>query len=224
MLRPRTERPEPNHVYLIPPKKCLTIFKGKLLVTEWDSKEGPNLPVDAFFASLARDSGERAIAIALSGTGSDGTRGIRSIKEAGGLVMIQDVHSEKFSGMPHSAIATGLADYILPAREMPAALLKFSRHPLFTKSNGSELHMAVNFVEKIEELVRARTGVDFSRYKQSTVVRRLERRIGISQVQNTEQYLEYLRQTPQEVAAFYKDLLISVTRFFRDGGILRPPA
>ena len=207
---------ELNHVYVIPPKKCLTIFNGKLLITEWNGKAGPNLPIDTFFASLARDCGERAVGIALSGTGSDGTRGIRSIKEAGGLVMIQDEHSAKFSGMPHSAIATGLADYILPAGEMPPALLKFIRHPLFKKANGSELHLAVNIVEKIEEFVRARTGVDFSRYKQSTVVRRLERRIGISQVESTEQYLEYLRQTPQELEAFYNDLLISVTRFFRD--------
>jgi two-component system CheB/CheR fusion protein len=207
---------EPDHVYLIPPQKCLTIFNGKLLLTEWESKEGRNLPIDVFFSSVARDCGERSIGIALSGTGSDGTRGIRSIKEAGGLVMIQDERSAKFSGMPHSAIATGLADYILPAGEMPPALLKFIRHPLFAKPNGPELHLAMNTVEKIEELVRARTGVDFSRYKQSTVVRRLERRIGISQVENTEQYLEYLRQTPQEVAAFYQDLLISVTRFFRD--------
>ena len=207
---------EANHVYLIPPNKCLTIFNGKLLVTEWDSTEGPNLPIDAFFAALARDCGERAVGIALSGTGSDGTRGIRSIKEAGGSVMIQDEHSAKFSGMPQSAIATGLADYILPAGEMPPALLKFIRHPLFAKPNGLGLHPATNTVEKIEEFVRARTGVDFSKYKQSTVVRRLERRIGISQLENTEQYLEYLRQTPQEVAAFFHDLLISVTRFFRD--------
>jgi two-component system CheB/CheR fusion protein len=207
---------EANHVYLIPPKKCLTIFNGKLLLTDWDAKTGPNLPIDAFFSSLARDCGERAIGIALSGTGSDGTRGIRSIKEAGGLVMIQDEHSAKFSGMPHSAIATGLADYILPAGEMPAALLKFIQHPLWTKPDGSQLQPAANTMQKIEELVRARTGVDFSGYKQSTVVRRLERRIGISQVENTEQYLEYLRQTPQEVAAFYNDLLISVTKFFRD--------
>ena len=89
---------EPNHVYLIPPKKCLTTFNGKLLLTEWDSKNGPNLPIDTFFSSLARDCSERAIGIALSGTGSDGTRGIRSIKEAGGLVIIQDEHSAKFSG------------------------------------------------------------------------------------------------------------------------------
>jgi two-component system CheB/CheR fusion protein len=209
-------RAEPDHVYLIAPKKCLTIFNGKLLLTKWESKEGPNLPIDVFFSSLARDCGERSIGIALSGTGSDGTRGIRSIKEAGGLVMIQDEGSAKFSGMPHSAIATGLADYILPAGEMPPALLKFIRHPLFAKPNGPELHLAINIVEKIEELVRARTGLDFSRYKQSTVVRRVERRIGISQVENTEQYLEYLRQTPPEVAALYQDLLISVTRFFRD--------
>jgi len=207
---------EPNHVYLIPPKKCLTIFKGKLLLTEWDSKNGPNLPIDTFFSSLARDCSERAIGIALSGTGSDGTRGIRSIKEAGGLVMIQDEHSAKFSGMPHSAIATGLADYILSAGEMPSALLKFIRHPLLAQPGGSQLQPTANTMQKIEELVRARTGVDFSGYKQSTVLRRLERRIGISQVENTEQYLEYLRQTPQEVAAFYNDLLISVTNFFRD--------
>jgi two-component system CheB/CheR fusion protein len=207
---------EPNHVYLIPPKKCLTIFNGKLLLSEWDSKTGANLPIDTFFSSLARDCRERAIGIALSGTGSDGTRGIRSIKEAGGLVMIQDEHSAKFSGMPHSAIATGLADYILPAGEMPSALLKFIRHPLLAQPGGSQLQPTANAMQKIEELVRARTGVDFSGYKQSTVLRRLERRIGISQVENTEQYLEYLRQTPQEVAAFYNDLLISVTNFFRD--------
>jgi two-component system, chemotaxis family, CheB/CheR fusion protein len=186
------------------------------LLTEWDSKKGPNLPIDTFFSSLARDCSERAIGIALSGTGSDGTRGIRSIKEAGGLVMIQDEHSAKFSGMPHSAIATGLADYILPAGEMPSALLKFIQHPLLAQAGGSQLQPTANTMLKIEELVRARTGVDFSGYKQSTVLRRLERRIGISQVENTEQYLEYLRQTPQEMAAFYNDLLISVTNFFRD--------
>jgi two-component system CheB/CheR fusion protein len=207
---------KPNHVYLIPPKKRLTIFNGKLLLTEWDSKNGPNLPIDAFLSSLARDRGERAIGIALSGTGSDGTRGIRTIKETGGLVMIQDEHSAKFSGMPHSAIATGLADYILPAGKMPSALLKFIRHPLLAKPSGAQLQPAANTMQKIEELMRARTGVDFSGYKQSTVMRRLERRIGISQVENTEQYLEYLRQTPQEIGAFYKDVLISVTKFFRD--------
>jgi two-component system, chemotaxis family, CheB/CheR fusion protein len=206
----------PNHVYLIPPRKCLTIFDGNLLLTEWNSQKGVNLPIDHFLTSLADDRAERAIAIALSGTGSDGTRGIRSIKEAGGLVMIQDEHSAKFSGMPHSAIATGLADYILPAEKMAQALIKFIRHPLLAPILDTRPRPAASTMQKIESLVRAQTGIDFSGYKQSTLVRRLERRIGISQVKNSEQYLEYLRQTPQEIAAFSKDLLISVTRFFRD--------
>ncbi|HMJ89112.1 MAG TPA: chemotaxis protein CheB, partial [Candidatus Acidoferrum sp.] len=207
---------EPNHVYLIPPKKCLQIAQGKLVLTDWNMKPGPNLPIDTFFSSLAEDCGDRAIAIALSGTGSDGTRGIRAIKEAGGLVMIQDEESAKFSGMPHSAIASGLADYVLPAEDMPKALLSFIKHPLLTRSRGSGLGPAPDTMQKIEGLVRAETGIDFSGYKQSTVLRRLERRLGISQVENAEQYLEYLQQTPSEVGAFAKDLLISVTRFFRD--------
>ena len=207
---------EPNHVYLIPPKKCLTIFHGKLVLTEWDSNKGPNLPIDLFFSSLAEDHGERAIAIALSGTGSDGTRGIRAIKEAGGLVMIQDEHSAKFSGMPHSAIATGLADYILPAPDMPPALLKLIQHPLLALPGGKHLHPPANIMQKIEGLIRAQTGIDFSGYKQSTVVRRLERRMGICQVRDAGQYFEVLRQSPQEVTAFVNDLLINVTRFFRD--------
>jgi two-component system CheB/CheR fusion protein len=205
-----------NHVYLIPPKKCLTIYNGKLLVTEWDARQGPNLPIDTFFCSLAKDCSERAIAIALSGTGADGTRGIREIKEAGGLVMIQDEQSARFSGMPHSAIATGLADYILPAGEMPAALLKFIRHPLHQQPTRFPPQKAASSMQKIQEIIRAQTGIDFSGYTRSTVMRRLERRMGLSQVENIDQYLEYLRQSPEEVAAFSKDLLISVTRFFRD--------
>jgi two-component system CheB/CheR fusion protein len=210
------ERLERNHVYLIPPKKCLTIFHGKLLLTDWDSKKGPNLPVDAFFSSLAEDQATRAIAIALSGTGSDGTRGIRAIKEAGGLVMIQDERSAKFSGMPHSAIATGLADYILPASDMPAELLKFIHHPLLAQPGSAGLRPAETAMQKITSLIRTQSGIDFSAYKQSTVVRRLQRRMGISQIETAEQYFDYLRQTSEEVRAFTNDLLISVTRFFRD--------
>ncbi len=207
---------EPNHVYLIPPKKCLTLFKGHLMLADWDSKKGPNLPIDLFFSSLAGDCGERAIGIALSGTGSDGTRGIRSIKEAGGLVMIQDEHSAKFSGMPHSAIATGLADFILPASDMPDALLKFIKHPLLAQTGGKDLQPSSNIMQKIQGLIRTETGIDFSGYKQSSLVRRIERRMGISQVKEAGQYFEYLRQSPQEITAIVNDLLISVTRFFRD--------
>jgi len=207
---------KPNHVYVIPPKKCLTIFNGKLLLTDRDSREGPSLPIDLFFSSLAGERGERAIAIVLSGTGSDGTRGIRRIKEAGGLVMIQEEHSAQFSGMPHSAIATGLADFILPVSDMPLALLKFIKHPLLAEADGRQLHPTGTIMKKIERLIRAKTDIDFSGYKQSTVVLRLERRIIISQVQKPGQYFEYLRQSPQEVTALVNDLLISVTSFFRD--------
>ncbi len=207
------EKVAPNHVYLIPPKKCLTLFHGKLLLAEWNTENSPNLPVDAFFSSLAEDQSTRAIAIALSGTGSDGTRGIRAIKEAGGLVMIQD-EGAKFSGMPHSAIATGLADYILPASDMPDVLLKFIRHPLLAKPG--ELHPPDNTIQKIAALIRTRTGIDVSGYKQSTVLRRLERRMGISQIEKMGNYLEYLRQSPREVSALVNDVLISVTKFFRD--------
>jgi two-component system CheB/CheR fusion protein len=212
------EKLDPNHVYLIPPKKCLRIFHGKLLLTDWDSKKGLNLPVDAFFSSLAEDQGTRAIAIALSGTGSDGTRGVRAIKEAGGLVLIQDERSAKFSGMPHSAIATGLADYVLPVSEMPAELLKFIHHPLIARPKRAALRPAETAMQKITSLIRTQTGIDFSVYKQSTVVRRLERRMGISKIETAEQYFEYLQQAPEEVTAFTNDLLISVTRFFRDRG------
>lgn len=207
---------EPNHIYVIPPKKCLTIFNGRLQLMEWDSKKGPNFPIDLFFTSLAQDRGERAVAVALSGTGSDGTRGIRAIKEAGGLVMIQDEKSAKFSGMPHSAIETGLADFILPVSELPLALLRFIRHPLFAAAGGRSPHPSAMALQKIEGLVRSQTGIDFSGYKQGTVMRRLERRMGISQVDDAARYLEVLRHSPTEVAAFANDLLIGVTRFFRD--------
>lgn len=207
---------EPDRVYVIPAGKCLTIFHGKLLLTPVGADKGRNLPIDLFFTSLAQDRGERAIGIGLSGTGSDGTRGIRAIKEAGGLVMVQEESSAKFSGMPHSAIATGLADFILPASEMPRTLLKFIRHPLFVRPAGAALHPPESTMQKILALLRTKTRIDFSAYKQSTVARRLVRRMGISQIKNSDDYLEYLQQSAEEVEAFAKDLLICVTRFFRD--------
>lgn len=183
---------EPNRVYLIPPARCLKIFNGKLLLSDHDAATGPNLPIDLFFRSLAHDQGEHAIAIGLSGTGSDGTRGIRAIKEAGGMVMVQDEQSAKFDGMPGSIIATGLADFILTAAEMPAALLKFTSHPLVARVKGARLQPEETTMHKIAELIRAQSGIDFSGYKQSTVVRRIERRMGVAQVERLDDYLEFL--------------------------------
>jgi two-component system CheB/CheR fusion protein len=205
----------PDQVYVIPPGKCVKIFHGKLLLLD-PEKSAPHLPIDQFFRSLAEDWGELAIGIALSGTGSDGTLGVRAIKEAGGTVMVQDEGSAKFSGMPDSAGATGLADYVLPPAEMARELLLFIRHPLVAHAKGAEFKVGETTIHKILSLVRGQTGIDFSGYKQSTVVRRIQRRIGIAQLANPDDYLEFLQQSPQEVVALARDLLINVTRFFRD--------
>ncbi len=209
---------ESNQVYLIPPKTQLTLRHRKLLLGDVDHSKGLVLPIDIFFKSLAEDQGERAIGVVLSGTGSDGTRGIRAIKEAGGMAMVQEESSAKFSGMPGSAIATGLADFILPPEQMPEALLKFCRHP-YVKNPPDQpgaLIAEENQLDKLLTLLRRETGVDFSFYKPSTILRRIERRMGIAQLITVEEYVRHLDQSPPEVKALYKDLLISVTKFFRD--------
>lgn len=211
-------RVEPNQVYLIPPKTQLTLSQGRLLLNEIDHSKGLVLPIDIFFKSLAEDQGERAVGVILSGTGSDGTRGARAIKEAGGMVMAQEESSAKFSGMPGSAIATGLADFILPPEQMPEALLKFVRHP-YVKNPPDQtggLIAEENQFDSLLALLRKETGVDFSFYKPSTILRRIERRMGIAQLITVEEYVRHLKQSPQEIKALYKDLLISVTKFFRD--------
>jgi two-component system, chemotaxis family, CheB/CheR fusion protein len=209
---------QPDHVYVIPPDTCVKIFRGKLLLFD-SEKRAPHLPIDQFFRSLAEDRGELAIGIALSGTGSDGTLGIRAIKEAGGTVMVQAAVSAKFSGMPESAGATGLADFILPPAEMACELFKFIRHPLVAHAKGAEFKVDEPTMHKIGSLIHRQTGIDFTGYKRSTVVRRIQRRIGIAQLANPRDYLEYLRQSPQEVMALGRDVLINVTRFFRDGEV-----
>ena len=214
---------QPDHVYVIPPGKCVKIFRGKLFLID-PEKRAPHLPIDQFFRSLAEDCGELAIGIALSGTGSDGTLGVRAIKEAGGTVMVQDEASAKFSGMPDSASATGLADYILPPAEMARELLKFIRHPFVARATNVALKVGETNLRKILSIIHGQTGIDFTGYKQSTVVRRIERRIGIAQLSGPSDYLEFLQQSEQEVVALGHDLLINVTRFFRDGevfGVLR---
>lgn len=119
---------QPNHIYLIPPKKNMTIYNGCLQLREKDPETLVNLPIDIFFGSLSKDQGDRAVGIILSGTGSDGTRGVRAIKEAGGMIMVQEESSAKFNGMPRSALATGVADFVLPPHEIPAELSTYVQH------------------------------------------------------------------------------------------------
>ncbi|KAF0195690.1 MAG: two-component system chemotaxis family CheB/CheR fusion protein [Bacteroidetes bacterium] len=209
---------EPDSVYLIPPKKNMTMFHGKLFLTEQDTNRGLNLPIDIFLRSLAQDKGTDSIGIILSGTGSDGTLGIRAIKEAGGMVMVQDDQSAKFDGMPRSSIATGLVDYILPPDKMPEELIKFVKHPYINKTGKIEniISKDEDILTKILKIVREKVGVDFSFYKPATILRRLEKRISINQISKIENYISYLNQSPTEARILYKELLIGVTQFFRD--------
>ncbi len=179
---------------------------------------GQRLPIDFFFRSLAQDQHERAIGIVLSGTGSDGTLGVRAIKGEGGMVMAQNPESTEYDGMPRSAIATGLVDYELPAADMPAQLMAYAAH-VFGKTPGAAaapLPKAENAFKKIFILLRAKTGHDFSQYKPSTIHRRIERRMAVHQIETMDGYVKYLQQTPAEVEALFRDLLIGVTSFFRD--------
>lgn len=207
----------PNHVYLIPPKKNLTIFHGKLLLSDQDHSRGINLPIDLFLRSLADDQAERAVAIILSGTGSDGMRGVRAVKENGGMVMVQSEESAKFDGMPRSAISTGLADFVLPPDQMPKQLQAFIKHPYVTKTERSESLLSnEDGLIRIFALLRERCKVDFTYYKPSTVVRRIERRMSINQVEDIKDYVNYILGNPAELTTLYRELLIGVTSFFRD--------
>ena len=206
-----------NHVYLIPPKNNLTIFHGKLLLTEQDASRGVNLPIDIFLRSLAEDIGEKAIAIILSGTGSDGTRGIRAIKEQGGMIMAQSEESAKFDGMPKSAINTGLPDFVQRPEEMPRLLLSFVKHPYSVKTEGAAVMVTdEDALTRIFALLRESSKLDFTFYKPSTVIRRIERRMTVNQIRELRDYARFLERYPVEVNTLYRELLIGVTSFFRD--------
>jgi two-component system, chemotaxis family, CheB/CheR fusion protein len=212
-------RVRPDNVYLIPPKKNLTIFHGKLLLTDQDHNRGINLPIDVFLRSLAEDQAERAIAVILSGTGSDGTRGVRTVKENGGMVMVQDEESAKFDGMPRAAISTGLTDFILAPDQMPRQLLSFITRPFATMASRSETLLSdEDGLARIFALLRERCKVDFTYYKPSTVTRRIERRMTVNQTDTIGDYVAYLNNYPGEISALFRELLIGVTSFFRDPG------
>ncbi len=204
-----------NCVYVIPPARDLALLNGKLQLLEPAAPRGLRLPIDFFFRSLAEDQNELAIAVVLSGTGSDGSVGVRAIKGEGGLVMAQLPASTEFEGMPRSAIATGAVAYELTPTEMAAQLIKYTSHrgPRLTVPPAPGLE---NTLGSIFVLLRAQTGHDFSHYKPNTVNRRIERRMAVHQIARLEEYLKYMQQTPDEVEALFRDLLIGVTNFFRD--------
>jgi two-component system CheB/CheR fusion protein len=208
----------PNCAYIIPPNRDMAFLNGTLQLLEPSSPRGQRLPIDFFFRSLAQDQHERAICIVLSGTGSDGTQGVRAIKGEGGMAMAQNLESTEYDGMPRSAINTGLVDYVLPAAEMPAHLIAYAAHAFgrIPHSIASPLPKAEDSLKKIFIMLRSQTGHDFSQYKQNTIKRRVERRMAVHQIADLRDYVRFLQQTPVEVEALFRDLLIGVTSFFRD--------
>ena len=207
-----------NCAYIIPPNRDMAFLNGTLQLLKPSAPRGHRLPIDFLFRSLAQDQRERAIGIVLSGTGSDGTLGVRAIKGEGGMVMVQNFDSCEFDGMPRSAVATGMVDYELPPAEMPAQLMAYVAHA-FSRPPGPAAAaepLNENALKKIFVLLRAQTGHDFSQYKTSTIYRRIERRMAVHQINSMDGYVQYLRQTPVEVEALFRDLLIGVTNFFRD--------
>jgi two-component system CheB/CheR fusion protein len=208
---------EPDCVYVIPPNKDMSILQGILHLLPQASPRGLNLPIDYFFRSLAQDRQEGSIGVVLSGMGSDGTLGLRAIKEKAGATFVQSLTSAKFEGMPRSVIDSGLADVVAPAEELPAKIVAYHRHaPYIAKPEVDLEERHQSALEKVFILLRNQCGNDFSLYKRSTVQRRIERRMGLHQIDKIGNYVRYLRENPRETELLFKELLIGVTSFFRD--------
>lgn len=209
----------PNCVYIIPPNHDLALLNGALQLLEPAEPHGHRLPIDSFFRSLAADQHERAIGVVLSGTGSDGTLGVRAIKGEGGMVIAQTPESTEFDGMPRSAIATGLVDFQLAPAEMPAQLLAYAARAFGTRARPVDAPVSPvdeSALNKVFVFLRALTGHDFSEYKTNTVKRRIDRRLAVHQIESMDAYVKFLQGNPAEGTALFRDLLIGVTSFFRD--------
>lgn len=206
---------EPNHLYVNPPNKIVRVEQGVIQLKEIDRTNKLVFPIDAFMRSLAEDQGESAIGIILSGTGSDGTAGMRAIKETGGIVMVQDEYSAQFSGMPLSVLAANLSDYVGTPDELATKLVELTTNNLFHDEEDL-ISNERNCFEAIIELLNIHHGVNFSLYKESTVKRRIRRRMQLKQLASLSQYQENVESNLDELELLYRDLLIGVTAFFRD--------
>lgn len=211
---------KPNTVYVIPPNKDLTIAKGMLHLLDFVAPRSLHLPIDSFFRSLAADLNERAIGVILSGMGSDGSQGLRAIKEKAGLAVVQDPAGARFDGMPRSAIAAGVADIVGPAEALAERIIVHLQHvPLPRAIPEPEAPPSQTALENITILLRERTGNDFLLYKRNTLCRRIERRMALHKIDSLANYARYLRANPEEIDLLFKELLIGVTNFFRDPAV-----
>jgi two-component system CheB/CheR fusion protein len=209
---------KPNFIYLNPPSKDVSIMNRNLYLLAPTQTRAARLPINHFFRSLADCQADKSIGIILSGTGTDGTLGLKAIKEAGGIAIVQEETQARYSNMPKSAIDSGIVDYILPVEKMPAELIKYIKHPYMggPKKISTAKKKSENHIQKILMLIRSATGHDFSHYKQNTIHRRIERRMTVHQIDRISEYVHYLQENPVEVKTLFKDFLITVTNFFRD--------
>ena len=210
---------KPDCVYVIPPNKSMSVFKGVLHLFDPVEARGMRLPIDYFLRSLADDQNEFAIAIILSGMGSDGSSGIKSIKEHNGIVLVQEPQTAKYDSMPRSAIDSGLVDIVAPAENLYLKLISFLKHIPVVKSKLDIEVKDKSAFEKIVILLRTHTGNDFSLYKKNTVHRRIERRMGIHKIDDIYSYVHFLQDNPKEIQILFKELMIGVTSFFRDAPV-----
>ncbi|HKE84187.1 MAG TPA: CheR family methyltransferase [Vicinamibacterales bacterium] len=210
---------EPNHVYVISPNVSMTLLDGHLAASEITRIEERRAPVDVFFRTLADAHGAYSVCVVLSGTGANGSMGLKRVKERGGICLVQDPDEADYPDMPRHAIATELVDQVLPVVEMPARILAY-RDRLGTvripEEPGERVESDESALREIFARVRTRTGHDFTNYKRATVLRRIERRIGVHQLTDLPSYAHFVQERPEEASALLKDLLISVTSFFRD--------
>lgn len=209
---------EPNHVYIIPPNRFMRLVERGLFLEDPVEEKGVRLAIDHFFRSMAEVRGERSIGIVLSGTGSDGSLGLREIKAAGGLAIVQDPATAEYDGMPRAAVNAGCTDFVLPINEISETLTSFIRHPYLQSRirETSDVDRGSDQFKAILSLLRTHTDYDFHSYKTGTLERRIQRRMGLQRLSRIEDYVDLLRTSPDEVIALFRDLLIGVTRFFRD--------
>ncbi|MEY3447014.1 MAG: hypothetical protein RIR45_1769, partial [Pseudomonadota bacterium] len=206
-----------NHVYTSPSDKDVAVLKGHLVLSPRKGRDHLHLPIDHFFRSLGDDCGVRAIGVVLSGTGSDGTQGLKAIAANGGVVLAQEPSSAQFDGMPRSAIAAGIANYVLAVEQMPQVISGYARHPYAASAAEPATSDADSKeTENLIKIIHARRGYDFSGYKRNTLLRRIYRRMGLHGILGQADYVEMLKKNTEEVDALFRDLLIGVTEFFRD--------
>ena len=207
---------KPGHIYLIPPVNNLVLKNDLLYLSEKPKNQRLNLPIDMFFESLARERKEKAIGVILSGTGSDGTRGARAIKESDGMIMVQEPTEAQFDGMPQSAINTGLVDYVLSVDDMAGELTNFINAPSIFHFEDGDVAYDQTELMKILNYVDQKTGLDFREYKRSTLARRVARRVNVCKCRSLAEYHSHLTSREGEVEILYREFLIGVTKFFRD--------